>query len=230
MNKDHLEAEQRTDKHGNVVTRWVRRMIGVKSARRTMPSVSLPSSERAEMKALLKRMTKGLPSSYIPQHFDSSGDVDPDLVKHDYRMFSERKLFEAAYAEGDYEMLKILDQQGSRYGHSLVCGTVKHLRAHGVEDIGAAITPERMAVMKSFHQAADDAVYAHGNAAQNHDYNPEQDQEVQLLARHVATHLDDSHLVGMILGRGIINYEEAMGLLKAMKAAEVPAVINDGFL
>lgn len=235
MSNNDLVPEQRADRNGNIVTRWVKRTFAPKPKRQAIPQVQLPSFKQRfvdhmEAEALNDKLTKGLPKEFGAIEYDSSTSFDEIAQKSLQRHADVRKraLLTRAYENNDLEKLQLLDKYMQQYDPHMVSGTIDRLRKEGLGNVERWMTPERLNTVTDFFDDIDEADRMH--QGEDPRYDSDFAKETEKLARHVTMHLEDGPALGTILKRGVRDARTAMELLKEFKSDGIPDTLNDGLL
>ena len=235
MSKEHLIPEQRADRNGNVVTRWVKRVFADKGDKTSIPPVKLPSMKERYMSHmesdLLKdKLTDGLPKEYLAPSYNHLQPID-ELAKESLQRHADstkRRLITSTYKDNDLEKLQLLDKYMSDYDPHILSGTLDRLRKEGVVNIEVWITPDRMHAVTDFFNVAHEA--ERDRWGDNPRWDPEYAKQTETLGRHVTMHPKDGAALGTILKRGVRDARTALTLLKDFKSDGIPDSLNDGLL
>lgn len=237
VNRNHLSPEQRPDRNGNLVTRWVKRTFAPKKEQRTIPQVKLPSlkeryMEHMEADLLQDKLTKGLPKEYVAPVYDPSQSPEEQIRESLQRHSDVRKheLLKRAYKNNDFEKLRLLDKHMEQYDPQTISGTIDRLRKEGVTDVDEWITPDRMHAVEDFFGAAHEAEASRWGEDETPRWDPEYSKELELLAKHVTMHPEDGPALGTIMQRGVRDADSAMKALAEFKAGGISSTLQDGFL
>lgn len=201
----NLTPEQRTDKNGNVVTRWVRGMFKSNVPVRDIPKATLGDAGqlgRQEVKELYKRL------------METTTGID------------ERFLIKTTFEEREYDVLSSLETFGAIHGIEAVHRASGLLRHQGLEtkltDANlSAFVAIRGVIKEEFAKTLEEA----GPLA-----FPDVSRELRNIPHYVLLNPDDGPILERIIGQGTYEEKKIFDALQEIKDGRLSPVVSEGFL
>lgn len=224
----NLIPEQRPDKNGNIVTRWVRGIFKPKESARAIPKATIDvssqqPSRRREAKELYNRLMATMPEGEAIEILAGCGDNDAGRRLH--RKLDDRAALELAFDRHDYHLLPLFETFGDAHSYETVNSAAGTLRA---KNIDAELTDETLTAYASMRLTIRKAILksqeAEGVSL------PEVFTSTVDLPSHVLVHPEDGPTLERIIGQGVSNKEKIFEMLAETKEGRLAPAISDGFL
>lgn len=214
----NLVAERRSDKHGNIVTRWVRQSLNKPDAGRAIPNVSLkPVSNitRGEAKSIYERLMAPLPQgSYAVLSCPIGSDESV------YLQYDNRNILHGAWRFRAYEIIPLLEMHGENFKYRTIFDAAEMLFLHGHNNLVPSITSEQLSAFETLT-----------NAMKAARYDTEMTTgELSGLPLHVLLHPEDGLILEATVRKGVSDDATAFTILAEVKEGKLSTPIIDGFL
>lgn len=199
MNRDNLSPEQRPDKTGNLVTRWVRRNKKQSAATGSIPAPGIaptPLTDRQKRAAEI--------AGKIKQQRDLTPDQRDAAKAEGKRQMSFLKM-EGPMRWKNRKNDAIDDHELHNLFVALIYGEPKHPTSIITEDLIESHQVFKKAVWKPFFDNRS------GEQGEIDEFRP----HVEKLGSHFANYPEDREALSEIVGRGVVDYDEAMKELNA---------------
>lgn len=218
----HLTPEQRPDKNGNIVTRWVRNTFSPKKASLEAPRVVIdvgptPKSLKKESRELYDRLMAALPD-------DDFVELLADADNATLRQMNNRSYLESFNYE-DYEQLKAFDAFGAKHSYEDIAGaslTIKH------KFLDVELTDENITAYTTMKKAVRAAILR----AQDEEKTPIPKAFTSTLdlCEYVLVHPEDTMALERILEQGVNDRNKIYEMLAEIKEGRLNQAISEGFL
>jgi uncharacterized protein (DUF2249 family) len=223
----NLIPEQRPDKNGNIVTRWVRGMFKPKESARTIPKVTIDvsphSMPRREAKEIFNRLMATMPEG---ESLELLADCDSsEAGRRLHRRLDDRATLELSFEERQYDLLPLFETFGDTHGYETVRTAAGTLRYGGLE---LEMTDEALTAYASIRLTIRKAILK-GQEEEGTSL-PEVFTGTLDLPRHVLSHPEDGPILEQIIHQGVSNKEKILEMLAEIKEGRLAPVISEGFL
>lgn len=201
----NLIPEQRPDKNGNVVTRWVRGMFKSNVPVRDIPKATLGDAGqlgRQEAKEIYKRLT------------ETTTGID------------ERFILKTTFDEREYDVLPLLDTFGATHGIEAVHRAAGLLRSDGLEPkLTDANLSAFVAISGIIKEAFAKTLEEDGPLA-----FPDVSRELRNVPHYVLLNPDDGPILERIIRQGTYGEKKIFDALQEIKDGRLSPVVSEGFL
>lgn len=219
-----LVPEQRPDKNGNIVTRWVRGMFSSDKPRRVIPNVTiggaLKSIKNPEINGMYRRLMSEMPTG-------TDAELLAEYGASGIKILNARRTIMDAYTRGDGEVLSLLEQFGDTEKCYAISESARILRAYSENP--RSLNEEKVAAYEAVHDALMLAsVTALG--PEKFGAQPFTPRDERPLMIHVLKHPEDTALAVSILNRGVHDESEVLRVMRDKKKDEISNPVSDGFL
>lgn len=224
----NLIPEQRPDKNGNVVTRWVRGMFKPKESARKIPKVTIdvtpkPPAKRREAMEIYNRLMATMPEG---ESIEILADCDSsEEGRRLHRKLEDRRVLELSFDEYKYDLLPLFETFGDAHSYDTVRNAVGTLRSSGLD---LELTDESLTAYDSIRGTIKAAILK-GQAAEGKTL-PEIFMSTVDLPKHVLQHPEDGPMLEQIIRQGVSNKEKIFEMLDEVKEGRLAPVISEGFL
>lgn len=226
----NLVPEQRSDKNGNVVTRWVRGMFGRKESSRPIPKVDLVGSSgmtKRDAKALRDQMLARFDIPKKPLTLEALRDMEESQMGRAVYGMADRSIIERAYQNENYTGLLLMERFGETHGYNYATMAGSWLVRGNLEGEVFNITREKLDAFKSFSDIANEVT---NDSEKDEDGKPVDLLNMSPLFSHVLMHPEDEPALSKIVGRGVVDPDEAFDILAVMKTDSLHPVVSEGSL
>lgn len=219
-----LTPEQRPDKNGNIVTRWVRSVFTPKEPARHIPHVTIDVSPsphqmpRREARGIFNRLMATMPEG---EDIDILADADQATL----RKLNDRRILELSFEQHQYHLFHLFETFGDAHGYETVSGAASTLRS---KDIDVELTDEKLTAYDSMRRAIRAAILK--SQEEEGTSLPEVFTSTVELPAHVLVHPEDTPILIGIIGQGVTNKEKILQMLAEIKEGNLAPAISDGFL
>lgn len=222
MSNTNLIPEQRPDKNGNIVTRWVRGMFKAKESTRAIPKVTLDVSPVPPAKNEDKELYRQLMTALEDEIKKLDGiDTAKEIFQ---RKVHDRSFLSSKFELGEYHLLPLFKRFGSRHRYNDIAYAAGIFTAHG-EDADS-LTDEKLAAYASFRAVMRKEMLK----AEDEGRLPTVFGATTGVAEYVLLHPEDGPVLEEIIGRGLSDKQEIFDMLRDIKAGQLQPSISDGFL
>jgi hypothetical protein len=218
----HLTPEQRPDKNGNIVTRWVRGIFEPRESARNIPQVTIDVGPqpmpRREAKEIYNRLMATMPE----------GDVIETLADADQltlRKLDDRRILGMCFDMRKYHLLPLFETFGDTHSYDTVKGAAETLQTKGID---AELTDETLTAYVSMRLAIRKAILK--SQEEEGVSLPEVFLSTVDLPSHVLVHPEDTPILSGIIGQGVSDKEKILQMLTEIKEGRLARAISDGFL
>jgi len=218
-----LVPEQRSDKNGNIVTRWVRSMFATKEPSRSIPAVTIDVSphptSRSEAKEIYNRLMATMPEG-------KSVEVLPDIGDDELQQkLADRRVLKSSFTLHQYHLLPLFEAYGDTHSYETIRNAVGNLHAGGHK---AELTDEMLTAYESMRRTIREAIVK--SQEEEGVFLPEVFISTVDLPKHVLVHPEDGPILEGIIRQGVANKDKIFEMLSEIKAGRLARSISDGFL
>lgn len=218
----NLIAEQRPDKNGNVVTRWVRGIFGNQAKEsRPIPKVALSRTQAPKGHAPLSVAERNQLFGRVmgkTEIVDASGKLSIVIL--------DRQIIQNAFNDGDDNALHMMDRFGKTHGFSVASEASAWMEKEGLEGELPGLTGEQLDAYKSFSSAA--MLVSMRTPGENGKYM--EHLKIAPVFCHVLMHPQDGPRLERIISDGVFDTQRTFEMLEQIEEGILPVALSDGFL